>query len=585
MKKIYLAQFSVVIEDQFVFFPFSAGCVWAYAEQKGTVQRNELGKIFYIKEPIEKIILQLDNPKLFGFSHYVWNEKYNDTLSKAVKDLYPDCLIVYGGPQVPDNNEQWYLDRPWVDVCVHQEGEKVFNQLLLGEDLETIKGISYNRNGWTKNPPKERIFDLEELPSPYTTGLFDDMITEELVPNMVMETDRGCPYQCTFCDWGSATFSKVRKFDTDRVFAEIEWAGKNRVEMLLLANANFGIFKERDNAIVDKIIATKEQYGYPKFYDGSWAKNSNKDVLQLSKKLKDAGLLRKFGISMQSMSPEVLKNIKRSNMKINDFDSIIEEAEGYGISVMVELIVGLPGETFNSWTENYAKLMQYKNINVEHYPLSLLNNSELNDPDTIEEFQLKYEIVDFGAIASHVVEEKAMQITSTSTLPAEDLRRVWQWSWCARLGHTLGITNVIADKCKQLGIDTKDFYDSWYEYIKTSNSILNEKFEQWNKCLDVYDYMKYNFNYEYLDDIGYYRREETIKDLEQFLDFIGVDNTISKLFDIYYYTPAYTYPKTFGDITVDHKGMGSVKRYSSYIGLNRKNSGWKCKELDIKYKM
>jgi len=585
MGKIYLAQFSVVIEDQFVFFPFSAGCIWAYAESKGTVSRKDLGKIFYIKEPIQDILDQLNDPKIFGFSHYVWNEKYNDTLAKAVKDLYPDCLIVYGGPQVPDDfTKPWYKERSWVDVCVHQEGEKVFNQLIAGEPLETIKGISFNKNGWHKNQPKDRIFELDELPSPYTMGLFDEMITDELVPNMVMETDRGCPYKCTFCDWGSATFSKVRKMDLDRVFSEIEWAGKNKVEMLLLANANFGIFKERDNQIVDKIIATKNKYGYPKTYDGSWAKNSNKDVLALSKKLKDADLLRKFGISMQSMSPTVLENIKRSNMKINDFEGIIKEAEGYGISVMVELIVGLPGETYDSWTENYAKLMEYKNINVEHYPLSLLNNSELNDPHTIKEFQLKYEIVDFGAIASHIIEEKAMQITSTSTLPPEDLKKVWQWSWCARLGHTLGITNVIADKCKELGITTKKFYDKWFEYIRSSKGILNEKFELWNQFLSEYDYMKYNFNYEYLDDIGHSRRKETIKDIKQFLEFINIDNSIAYLFDIYYYTPEYTYPKTFGDITVDHKGMGSVKKYSSYIGLNRKNSGWKCKELDITIK-
>ena len=577
-EKIYLAQFSVVIEDQFVYFPYSVGCIWAYAESRGTVTREQLGDIFYIKKPIHEIVDSLQNPKVFGFSHYIWNENYNDSLARAIKKAYPECLIVYGGPQVPDNNPSWYAERDFIDVCVHQEGELVFNDILAGLPIETMQGISYYKNNtWHKNMPRPRITKLEEMPSPYTTGLFDHMINQtDYMANMIMETDRGCPYRCTFCDWGSATFTKVRKFDLDRVYEEITWAGKNGVEMLFLANANFGIYKQRDNDIVDHIIATKEKYGYPKIYDGSWAKNSNKDVLELSKKLKDAGLLRKFGISMQSLSPVVLENIKRNNMKINEFESIIEEAESYGINIMVELIVGLPGETVDSWIDNYCKLMEYKNVNIENYPLSLLNNSEINSHETIEEFELKYEVVDFGDFASQIVRESAKQIVSTSTMSESQLMKVWQWTWCARLGHTLGVTNMIAEQCKDRGIDTKTFYNQWFEFVKNSKTIFTEKFNEWKKYLDNYDFIKYNFDYGYLDDIGYKRRTETIDALREFLLTLSVNGDLYTLFDMYYYTPEYNYPKTFGNVIVDHPGMGSIKKYSAYIGLNRKNSGWRC---------
>jgi radical SAM superfamily enzyme YgiQ (UPF0313 family) len=577
--KIYLAHFSVIIENQFVYFPYSVGCIWAYAESQGTVARDQLGGIMYIKKPIDEIVNSLENPAFFGFSHYMWNENYNDTLARAIKKAYPDCLIVYGGPQVPDNNPGWYEERDFVDVCVHQEGELVFNDLLQGIDPENIQGISYYKNkSWHKNMPRPRITKLEEMPSPYTTGLFDHIVDQtDYLATMIIETDRGCPYRCTFCDWGSAVFTKVRKFDLDRVYAEIEWAGKNNIEMLFMANANFGIYKERDNDIVDFMIATKEKYGYPKLYDGSWAKNSNKDVLRLSKKLKDAGLLRKFGISMQSLSPSVLENIKRNNMKINDFENIIDEAQEYGISIMVELIVGLPGETVDSWIENYCRLMEYKNINIENYPLSLLNNSEINNEETIEEFQLKYELVDFGDYASHQVKENAKQVISTSTMSEEELLDVWRWTWCARLGHTLGITNIIAEKCKEQGIDTKTFYNKWFEFVKNSNTIFTEKFNQWLVYLNEYDFIKYVLTYDYLDDIGHLRRNETIDALKSFVATLDVDDKIYELFDVFYFTPEYTYPKTFGNTVVDHPGMGSIKKYSSYIGLNRKSSGWRCK--------
>ena len=74
--------------------------------------------------------------------------------------------------------------------------------------------------------------------------------------------------------------------------------------------ANFGIFKQRDSAIVDKIIEVKQKYGYPKLFETSWAKNSNKDVLELAMRLDKEGLLRKFGVSVQSMDDQVLTNIK-----------------------------------------------------------------------------------------------------------------------------------------------------------------------------------------------------------------------------------------------------------------------------------
>ena len=130
---IYLTQFSIAVQEQFVYFPYSIGCVWAYAEQMGSVQRSQLGGLFFVKEPIEKIILKFYNPKLVGFSNYMWNEVYNDTLAKEIKARWPECIIMYGGPQVPDKITDWHDEHAFVDICVHQEGEITFNDIALGK--------------------------------------------------------------------------------------------------------------------------------------------------------------------------------------------------------------------------------------------------------------------------------------------------------------------------------------------------------------------------------------------------------------------------------------------------------------------
>jgi putative methyltransferase len=580
--KIYLTQFSVVIENQFVFLPYSAGCVWAYAEQMNTVTRDQLGGLYFIKKPVEEIINDFDNPGLVGFSHYIWNENYNDAVARAIKERWPECIIVYGGPQVPDNLPHWYEEHSFVDVCIHQEGEISFNDILSGKHFNHVAGISYQHNNtWRGTGLSKRINNLQEIQSPYLIGLFDNLdVPEGYILNAIMETDRGCPYRCTFCDWGGTTFSKIKTFGLERVYEEIEWAGKNGIELINSANANFGIFKERDNLIADKLIETKAKYGYPKTFETSWAKNSNKDVLELALKLKSGGLLRKFGISMQSLDKTTLENIKRSNLKINEFDSIIKAANENDISVMIELIVGLPGETYETWTKNYCYLMEYENTSIENYPCSLLNNSELNNARTISDFKIEYKVVDFGPIASHYVQETAKQIVGTYSMPPEVMKQTWEWTWCARLGHTVGITNQIVKELRnEFDIKIVDFYENWYRYIKNSSGILNEKYRQWIKILDKNDFQTYIFDYTYIDDLGYLRRKETLEDLRNFLLNYYPDSDADhyvQLFDIYYYTPAYTYPYTAGEYIVDHPGMGSVRKYSAFIGLNRKNRGWKC---------
>ena len=127
------------MEDQFVLLPYSAGTVWAYAQSFPEITQSYrlASSILFIRKPIDDIMDNIKDPDVFGFSTYVWNSNYTDALAKRVKEKYPKCLIVYGGPHVSDNNEQLFVDKPWVDICVHQEGEIAFKEILI-ENLHTV---------------------------------------------------------------------------------------------------------------------------------------------------------------------------------------------------------------------------------------------------------------------------------------------------------------------------------------------------------------------------------------------------------------------------------------------------------------
>ena len=581
--RVYLCQFSVDIKKTVAFYPYSAGCVWAYAESKGTVTREQLGGIFFLKSDFDNMLDRFVSPDIVGFSNYLWNGNYNLELSKRIKDKFPNCIIVFGGPETPDTSVEFLNTNKHIDILVHQEGEVAFNSILSRMPVDTISNITYRKGDDIVTNPSSRIQKLIDVPSPYLIGLFDNLDAEGRVLNAILETDRGCPYKCTFCDWGSLTFNKVKQFGLEKIFAEIEWAGIHKTEFIHLADANFGIFKERALLVAQQLVATKKKYGYPKKFDTSWAKNSNDDVLEVANTLNKANLTARFDLSVQSLNTVVQENIERSNMGINKFDELVYKARDRGLLATVELILLLPGETFESWKVGLIKLLDHKNIVIEVNPAQLLKNSELSSPATRERFGIKSCLGDLGAWSSLFIKEDAEYITETTSMSYEDLQRSWQWTWCARLGHVLGITNIILEeirKTKQLSSET--FYTKWYEYITTSSGLLNEKFIQWcDLYLTSNQFINYTYEFGYMEELGNTRRSELLVELETFLSsnfsYLDLDfKDLVEYFNVAYFNSNISYPIYYKSVIIDHSGMGIFDKFNMFIGMTRRQGGWRC---------
>lgn len=589
--KIYLCQFAYTIPGtKITNLPYSAAKVWAYAESQNTVTRSQLGKLIFFKDDPKKIVDSLDNPAVFGLSCYVWNSAYSDTVARLVKEKYPDCLIIYGGPSTPDDvyKRDWDKEHDYVDICVHQEGEITFNEIMKGTPLDQIVGISYKKEGkWVSTGKSVRIKNLDNSPSPYLMGLLDDVVNADgWITNSVMETDRGCPFMCTFCDWGGTTFSKIKKFNLETVFEEIEWAGKNRIDHLLFANANFGIFKERDSLIADKVIATKEKYGFPNQIITSYAKNSNEFIIEMASRLNKHKLLYAFNLSLQTLNKESLEKIKRTNMKINDFEQMVALGQKNNISIQVEIILGLPGETKESFLDGICYLHKFGNITVDIYPFQILPNSVANNDDYIQEHKLKFknEIVECEGY-----HETFNYVYSTDTMPEEDFIEVSEWLWCHKIGITSGITTLLQPIiCEEQNIDIKTFYTDWHNYIKTSSGILNQRFKQAQVSINN---KQFNFLYgtqnTCLEALGYLRRQETLEDLVNF--FAKTYNysaqkskALAQMYDTNVYNPAYNYPYEEDGMLIEHEGMPDyMKSYAQYMNLGRHNKRYITKITKI----
>lgn len=473
------------------YLPYSAGVILAYALEHNPDWR--LGHMVWRRDPVESTAHALAKSDVVGFSTYVWNHRYNYTLARRVKEINPDCLIVLGGPEPAITDPKIFEENPWMDVIIKMEGEITFSKVLQSSNLQDIPGLLINDHGKVIDTgDSERIEDLDRLPSPYLVGLFDQLVADhpEVTWNATLETNRGCPYACTFCDWGSLTYNKVKKFCLDRVFAELEWIGQH-CGYVTIADANLGMFVDRDAQIVDRLIEVQKKYSRLTGYTMTWAKNQKTEVVELVKKLMDESPTYSGGltVSVQSVDPQVLTNIKRKNLEQHKIKEIFEICNRHQLPAYTEIIIGLPGETVESWKNNFWHLFECGNhtgVSILH--AHLLENAEMN---TLQKRLFKIETVPIfdhmaGTYENDDMDESVKMVISTSTMSRQQMFDMFIWNSFMQAFHISGLSTYVARYLqKRHGISYQDFYDTLYVWLQNDEWWKNEfaetraYYEQW----------------------------------------------------------------------------------------------------------
>lgn len=468
------------------YLPYSCGLLWSYASTKELISNNiELHKIVYNREPIDKLADELSKMDVVAFSTYVWNRNYNFKLAEKIKKINSKVFIIFGGPEPPITNAEIFSQiMPFADIVVKGEGEYVFSNILeefiTNKEYSDIKGLLINNNGKVINTGNgERINNLDEIPSPYLTGVFDDIMPLENEWNGTLETNRGCPYKCTFCDWGSLTYSKIKKFGLSRVFHELEWMGKNKIGYLDVADANFGIFVERDNMIVDKLIKVQSEFRYPYRTGWSWAKNQQSEVVSIAKKLIRSGHFNNgLTISLQSLDENTLNTIKRNNMELTKINEIFAECRKEGVPLNVELILGLPSETYKSWENTmYGVFEVGQHDSVEVWQAQILENAEMNlSQRALFDIRGQKVLDYFPNSVDDEAPEFSEIVTQTSTMSLDDMVEAYKLSWFLITWHTGGISQYVARFLrKYLDEPYKEFYTKFREFLKEDEFWKNEE--------------------------------------------------------------------------------------------------------------
>lgn len=446
MTKVGLVQINNSFSNQ-NYLPLSVGLLQAYAQQ--TLERPQDFEFLlpiYQRMPVREAAALLAPADVVFFSAYVWNIRLSLEIARVVKRQNPDCLIVFGGPQVPDRAGDFLPHFEFIDLLCHGEGEQAATQILERvhtREWQDVPSVSFlRREGTLVTTPKvQRLKDPSLIPSPYLTNVFEPLMRAHPEEKWIVlwETNRGCPFSCTFCDWGSAIQAKVTAFDIQRLLAEVDWFAERHIEFVFCADANFGILP-RDLEIAQYVADKKQASGYPHALSVQNTKNATERAYKVQKILSDAGLSKGVAVALQSMDPDTLKSIKRENISVESYQELQRRFTRDSVETYTDLILGLPGETYDSFLNAVSAIIENGQHNrIQFNNLSILPNAEVGDPEYIRRYGLETvecKIINVhGANTTEEIYEHQVLVVASNTMPRPDWVRVRAFSWMTALLH------------------------------------------------------------------------------------------------------------------------------------------------------
>lgn len=333
-----------------------------------------------------------EDPKILAFSTYIWNIEKTLEITRSIKKVLPNIIIILGGPEVSFDSREILEKHKELDFIIRGEGEETFYELIDALEnkmpLKEIEGLSYRiENEIVEN--KDRIVKLKmsDIPPVYSNEL------EEYENKIIYyESSRGCPFNCKFCL--SSTVEGVRFLSIDRVKKDLKVFLDNRVKQVKFIDRTFNSNKNHAIEILKYIMYNDN--GFTNFHFEITAHILENDFLEILSKLPN-GLVQ-FEIGVQSTNEKTIESVTRST----NFDKLVENVkkirELKNIHIHLDLIGGLPYEGYSSFEKSFNEVYNLKPEKLQLGFLKLLKGSKLREEEKIHDYkyteEAPYEILE-----------------------------------------------------------------------------------------------------------------------------------------------------------------------------------------------
>lgn len=290
--------------------------------------------------------LMRQDSRLFCFSCYIWNIERTLYVAEMLKQARPNVQILFGGPEVSFEGNEFLFHHPYVDFVIQGEGEGPFNAFLEQysasvPDYSLVPGLLYRSDGVVRvNEPCPPL-KFESVPNPYEfLAAEDDKI-------LYYEASRGCPFQCTYCL--SSTDTHVRTLPLSRVKEELKYFLYRGVRQVKFVDRTFNCDAYRSLAIMRHLV--EHDNGVTNFHlelCGELLTEEHFDVFASAR----PGLFR-VEIGVQSTHAPTLSAIRRTG----EFGKIARAVNRLqdigGIDIHLDLIAGLPYEDYETFRRSF----------------------------------------------------------------------------------------------------------------------------------------------------------------------------------------------------------------------------------------
>jgi radical SAM superfamily enzyme YgiQ (UPF0313 family) len=321
-----------------------------------------------IQDVAEKLLAH--HPKMVGIGVYIWNALQTSELVTTIKKISPQTLIILGGPEV--SHSPMRVNFEAADYIVQGEGDLAFYELCKA----VLSGLA----------PTTQIIRAA-LPDVSTIQLPYDHYSDEDVAHryIYVEASRGCPFLCEFCL--SSIDKKVRNFDVDTVLTALDRLWQRGVRSFKFIDRTFNLNIKIASRLLDFFLDKMETSSEPCFVHFEVIPDHFPDALK-ERIVRFPPACLQLEIGIQTLNPEVAKNIHR-NLKLEKIEQNIRFLENETSAHMhLDLIVGLPGETLESFGHNLNRLCAMTASEIQIGILKKLSGTTLNRHD--QEFGMVY---------------------------------------------------------------------------------------------------------------------------------------------------------------------------------------------------
>jgi radical SAM superfamily enzyme YgiQ (UPF0313 family) len=394
-------------------------------------------------------------PDVVGFSAYMWSFSVFAEATAIIKSRRPEVVVVFGGPS--GRPAMFDLDpyvpyRGLVDAICVDEGESILRSMMLATDLSRegllrLPGLAvWTDSGW-KETPKAELLELDSLPSPYQLGL----VPKGLGANL--ETFRGCPLSCAFCEWGAMS-SAGRIWSAEYLTREMQAIKDSAATSIYLIDAGLNL----NRRAFRNLVAAETEVGLLRSIPvglhiyATAVSDQDTDFLT-------SIMVGRLGIGLQTYNQDVAKRLHR-HFDEKRFHAGVQALTAVRNTV-IELIMGLPYDTPESFRTSVQRAMELPVSGVQVFHSLVL-------PDGL--------MTRAPAGSNLVFDHKTLKTISATGWTQRDLAETAEWlsrlaesaggSWDATMwrlpakGRDLPRPRAIAAPERILSAPNSDKYDS-----------------------------------------------------------------------------------------------------------------------------